>query len=685
MRTVVTALLLTCVTTAGAEETRRYSVIFSGVVGGSQTTTVGDDGRFVVDFTYRDNGRGPDLHEETTLAADGTQLSYTAKGKTTFGAPIDETFTLTDGRGAWQTLASSGEAARGRTGMYVPETILSDASPETMAIIARAVARGDDATLPALPGGELRIEKLADATLAEGGESIAVSLHALRGISTRPSFIWLTSDADMRLFAAIDPGQVQVIEVGWESHANELERLQLAAENKLLTDLAAQLTHRFAGPIVFRDVRIFDSATGRLGEPSDVYVAQNRIAAVYPAGSTPREAATVIEGAGRTLMPGLFDMHAHEGPWNSLLQIAGGVTTVRDMGNDNAFLASLRARIDSGEIIGPRIVPAGFIEGESPHSARSGIVVGDLQAAKDAVDWYAQHGYGQIKIYNSFRPEWVEGTAAYAHERGLRVSGHIPAFMRAEEAVRAGYDEIQHINQVLLNFIVRPEDDTRTLARFTLIAAQAHQLDFDSPEVQAFLALLKERGTTIDATLATFEPMFTQMQGEPNPAYRDVEPHVPVGLRRLWRTNSMDLTPANVETWRESWAKMVEFVGRLHRAGVPLVAGTDEIAGFTLYRELELYVQAGIPAADALRIATRNGAKYCGLLGSTGSIERGKLADLILIDGDPTTNISAIRRVCLVMKDGVVYYPAEIYEARGITRFVDPPEVIAAGNGDDPR
>ena len=137
----------------------------------------------------------------------------------------------------------------------------------------------------------------------------------------------------------------------------------------------------------------------------------------------------------------------------------------------------------------------------------------------------------------------------------------------------------------------------------------------------------------------------------------------------------MNATRKNIAAWRASYAKMLEFSGRLYAAGVPIVAGTDEIAGFTLHRELELYVKAGIPAAEVLKIATVNGAKYTGTLDDRGSVEHGKLADLILIDGDPVKNISDIRKISLVMKGGTVFYPAEVYEAVGVKRFIDPPKI----------
>jgi hypothetical protein len=229
----------------------------------------------------------------------------------------------------------------------------------------------------------------------------------------------------------------------------------------------------------------------------------------------------------------------------------------------------------------------------------------------------------------------------------------------------------------MLNFLVKPADDTRTLKRFYLMTEHARDIDLDSPAVQDFLRLLKDRGTTIDTTLATFESMFLQRQGETSPTYAAVASHLPVGEQRDRRTNSMDVNDKNAAQYRESWDRVLQFVGRMHKAGIPFVAGTDEVAGFTLHRELELYVQAGLTPAQALSVATWNGAKYTGLLDQLGSIERGKRADLILIDGDPTQDISAIRKISLVMKDGVVFYPAEVYEAVGVKRFTEPPKVAA--------
>jgi len=231
----------------------------------------------------------------------------------------------------------------------------------------------------------------------------------------------------------------------------------------------------------------------------------------------------------------------------------------------------------------------------------------------------------------------------------------------------------------MLNFVSDPDTDSRALARFTLVGERTGALDFESPAVLRYIALLAERGTVVDATLATFEGMYTQRQGEMDPSLSAVADHMPAATQREWRRNSMDVRATNIATYRASYAKMIEFVGRLHAAGVPLVAGTDGIAGFTLHRELELYVQAGMKPGEAIRIATANGARYTGFEDELGSIEPGKRADLILVDGDPTRDISQIRLVSLVLKDGVGYAPAEIYQAFGVLRFSDPPQILQAG------
>jgi hypothetical protein len=318
----------------------------------------------------------------------------------------------------------------------------------------------------------------------------------------------------------------------------------------------------------------------------------------------------------------------------------------------------------------------GFIEGRSAFSARNGFVVDSLDAAKRAVDWYAERGFVQLKLYNSFKPEWVKPLTAYAHAKGLRVGGHVPAFMRAEEAVRDGYDELHHINQVMLNFLVRPGDDTRTLLRFSLVGDKAREIDLDGPKAQAFLKLLHSRGTVVDATVATFEGMYLQRNGQPSPSFGMIADHLPVLVQRGLLSAESDISDENEARYKAAFATMLGYVGRMHRAGVPLLAGTDSWPGFAQQRELELYVAAGIPPLQVLKIATWNGAKYTQTLATRGSIERGKLADLVLVDGDPSRNMADLRKASLVLKGGVAYAPAQVFEVLGVRPFVPAAPIV---------
>ncbi len=655
---------------APADTTLDYDVLHFGTKSGAQTVVLRDGGRVHVTYSYRDNGRGPDIQEDIALKPDGTFARYRQTGTTTYGAVLDERFSISGTRASWQSPAERGQQSLTGPALYLP----SYGSPETSAVIVRATQKAGG-KLPALPGGELRSERLASARVGAAGAEREVALYAIFGAGLQPDYVWLETDGEMPLFASISLGGGRVVRAGFADAADELERLQQEAEAGWLAGVAKTATQSLPQPILIRNVRVFDAKTKALGEPADVYVNDGRIAAIFPAGSPAKDPATTIDGAGRALLPGLFDMHSHEDAWNAALQVAGGVTTSRDMGNYNEDLARLRAEIAAGRAVGPHIEPAGFIEGESPFAARGGFVVSSDAEAENAVDWYAQRGFRQIKLYNSIKPEWAQPIAAYAHSRGLRVSGHVPAFSRSERVVREGYDELQHINQMVLNFVSDPDTDSRTILRFSLVGERAKDLDLDSQKVEDFIHLLVERQTVIDATMATFEASYTQKPGDLDPSLAPVADHMPFATQRGLRNNSTDVSGGRLETYRASWQRMMQLFGRLYAAGVPLVAGTDSLAGFMLHRELELYVEAGVPPGEAIRSATENAARYAGVLADRGTVERGKRADLILVDGDPTTNISDIRKVSYVLKDGVGYAPAELYEAFGIRRFVDPPAI----------
>ena len=673
-RAIAACLLLGLSASALAAETTRYlALVDGGKKAGQQVVTLGDNRTITVDYIFKDNGRGPELKETYTLAKDGTYQTYAVKGTSTFGAKVDETFLRNGDQASWKTLADSGRMSVSGTNLYSP----MGGTPASLSVMIGALSVRSDGKLPLLPNGTLSMSKLGQAQVKRDGKSQTVELLSLSGQGFTPNFVWATTGDNPRMFAFIVPGFLQLIEDGWQANAVALEAQQQAAEGKLLVDLSKQLGHAFNGTTLLRDVRVFDSEHAKLGEATDVVIADGKIVSIGKADQTLKPA-RVVDGAGKVLMPGLFDMHGHLSRWDGGLNIAAGVTTVRDMGNDNATLQQMIAEVDNGTLMSPGVVPAGFIEGESAYSARNGFVIKNLDEAKKAVDWYAAHGYPQIKIYNSFPKAVLRETVAYAHSKGMRVSGHVPAFLRAQDVIDQGFDEIQHINQLMLNFFVDDKTDTRTLQRFYLVADKTADLDFNSKPVQDFIATLAKKQIAIDPTLATFE-FLHQRDGELSPIVAGIDDHLPPDVQRGRRSAELNIPDdATAARYNKSFDKLVEFVGLAYKAGVPLLAGTDEIPGFTLQHELALYVRAGLTPSQALQVATWNAAKVARVIDNRGSVTVGKRSDLILIDGDPTKDIGDIRKVSLVLRGATAYYPNEVYEALGVRPFAAPAKVSAA-------
>jgi hypothetical protein len=324
-------------------------------------------------------------------------------------------------------------------------------------------------------------------------------------------------------------------------------------------------------------------------------------------------------------------------------------------------------KFDSGQVIGPRTWRAAMIDQVGPYANRN--PVASVEDALAKIDEFADQGYMQIKLYSSIDPLWVPAIAERTHAHGMLLSGHVPAFMSAEQAVRAGYDEIQHINMVFLNFLVGDTGDTRQQIRFTTYGSEGGRLDLDGPEVTAFIELLLENDVVVDPTAAIFHETLTHVAGEMNPLYAPVSAHLPPAFQRRLTIADFEIGEARLADWAATAERQGQMVKKLHEAGVQLVAGTDALAGFTLHSELELYVKYGISSADVLRIATIDAARIVGADAQTGSITPGKWSDLVLLRGNPMEDISAVRRASWVFKGDTAYRPDELYATVGVKPF----------------
>jgi len=533
-----------------------------------------------------------------------------------------------------------------------------------MAILAAAILKAPKREIGLLPSGSARIEKVMDLTLQSHGHSTHVTEYAIIGIAFTPQTIWL--DDDLHFFGS--PGKWSALmKQGWEDTNDQLYNAQLKGEDDRYRKMASSLARHPLHPIAFTHVRTFDSPSAVMREDQTVLVDKDQIVAAGPFSSVsiPSDA-EVIDGRGKTLLPGLVDMHSHSDSLNGPLNIASGVTTVRDMGSNIEELHHLQEQWDTGATIGPHSFNAGFIDGRGPYQAPTGLFADTDSEAQAAVNRYADLGYIQLKLYSSLKPELVPGIIKTAHARGLRVSGHVPNGLTARQFVEEGADEIQHINFIFLNFLADKVKDTRTPERFTAVGDYAAKLDLDSQPVRDFIQLLKTRGTTVDVTLATFEPMF---RGRPKKASPDIAPvlsRMPAQVQRYAYTGGLPVTSATDQLYKDSYRALLRMTKKMYDAGIPILAGTDALAGIMLHRELELEVEAGIPPAKALQIATYNAACLLKKDHDLGSIVAGKQADLLLVEGNPVDNISNIRRCRTVLKGGTVYDSNAIYAALGI-------------------
>lgn len=649
--------------------TRRESFSFfagDSRVGGGVVSYFGD----VIELNYSvfDNGRGEKLYERIHVSADWLPLAWQITGTSLMGGRADEELVTSGRRQTWRSQADHGHRDGNASGLYVA----AEASPFASWLYVRAaLAAGGE--VEALPSGTVRVEVLRrDVADAPGPRPITAV--ALIGVTLVPQYVLL--DTDQSLVAVfgghLAPGEM-LLRDDYGRWVAALSELGSAIVRDHLRRVANRLTHRWEAPVRFSDVRVFNPVTRSLSEPVSVTIFREQITVIEPQQAVePVDGEVLIDGEDGTLVAGLHDMHVHLDGWSGLLCIAAGVTTVRDMGNNNALLRNLISDLAAGDVIGPAVVPSGLVEGKGEFSLHAGLIPDTMEQALSAVRWYAANGYHQIKIYNSVNPDWVRPMAELAHQLGLRVAGHIPAFVTPDRMIEDGYDEITHVNQLMLGWLLDGGEDTRTAVRLTAMA-RAKKVDLSSPRVRRTLELMTARGTGLDTTAAILEQLMLSRAGRVMAGDAAYLAHTPMSYQRLRKRTYVPYSDVcELSDYDESFGVLLDVMRLLNDRGIRLWPGTDDGTGFTLHRELELYVDAGLQPAEVLKIATLDCARHLGRSHTHGSVERGKAASFALLDGDPTKDISAIRRIRAVAKDGSIYFPAELYAELGIVPFAPP-------------
>lgn len=420
--------------------------------------------------------------------------------------------------------------------------------------------------------------------------------------------------------------------------------------------------------VLIRDAIVIDGTGGPSRDRTSILIKDDRIEDVGADLRAPR-GATVIDAGGQTVLPGLFNMHGHlygrgadqtvaQHETYATLYLAGGVTSVFSPGSrDPEGVIETRARIAAGEMPGPRIYLAGrYIDRKlSQVSWIDGFVT-----AKEAIAYIDQAAdeLVAVKLYTSVDRGFAEAVIAAAHRRGLFVTGHIGA-LSAREAIEAGIDGLEHGLFAIKEIV---GGDT-TLGVICAVAAA----DIDGPEARAIIRLLAENGVYLTPTIT----IFAAFGGEDRTLPYDWRRFLSADARRTWadiENTVMSVPPEIKGCVDDAIAKQVAFVGQAHRAGVRILAGTDPILpsvtpGYALQREIRYLIEAGLSVEAAIRSASLDAAEVLGVDADFGSLEAGKVADLVIVDGDIRRDPSALLRTVKVIKAGVSHDPEQLRTA----------------------
>lgn len=573
-----------------------------------------------------DRGTPLSVDASVALGSDLRPVRFRASGRSYRFVAVDADVT-------WR-----GEAAAVRTAFDTSEVAhAGDAFPaqgwppmSARALLVRAwERRGRPARIPLLPGDGAHVARIAARgidTVHVGGRRVLLRRFVVDGVVWGGETVWL--DPDGRFAALVTRIHLLPMEGIRADLAGALPQLQASAIRERMADLEGMA--RGAAPVAADDyaltgIRLIDGTGGAPVDDAVLVVRSGRIAA---AGERSRVAIPpglrTIDGGGATVIPGLWDMHAHASQveWGPAYR-AAGVTTIRDMGGEERFLLALKSTLDAPASAGPRVLLAGLVDGDdsTTFGARTAATPTEGRAV---VDHYHEAGFAQMKLYSDLQPEVVRAIVERAHALGMTVTGHVPRALGILGAVDAGMDQVAHL----------PVSG-----------------DPSSAEVREVIERLAERHVVVDPTL----PWNELLGRSHDTSIETFEPgigHAPPALAANYRSARSNAPPAQAQ---ESLRRQLALIRAMHDADVPLVAGTDgAVPGYSLLRSLELFVRAGFSPMEAIQSATIVPARAMGEAGVRGTLEVGKHADFVVLDANPLDDIANIRRTRWVARDGVM-------------------------------
>jgi imidazolonepropionase-like amidohydrolase len=657
-RIAIAALLATTASVAIAEPTPKeqllvpppnaahFVIVSSAGKHGDEYMWTMPDGRLALRESILLRGLTFETDEVMKVGADGMPSEVVIRGVTPTGDAA-ETFRVENGQASWTSPVDKGSSAYSTPAYY-----LANGGPFISAApqVERLAAAGS-AGVALLPSGRATLQKIRSVEVDGPQGKKTVDLVMVKGVGQSPQPYWVDNG---KFFGALVG--LNLLPAGYEGNADKMQAAQDAAIAALAPATAKKfLTAEAKQPVLFSNVKMYDADKRRFVAGRYVLTQNGKIVSVGASAPAKLPAGTrTIDGAGKTLVPGLWDSHMHVGDdFQTVSELALGVTNCRNPGGPIELEVSQRERRNAGTLLAPECWDSVIVDQKGPLVAQGSLAVSSLDETLAAVRKIAANHLTAVKFYTSMKPEWIAPGAKLAHELGLHVHGHIPAGMRTLDAINAGYDEITHIYFATMQAMPQEVvDKANTTIRLIGPGKYFKDVDLDAEPMKTVIATMAKKHITLDPTLVVVEGVLLANAGTPQPAYAPYVGTVPAAVERGFKSGPIPYLPGMTRADAQaSVDHMGEYVAKLYHAGVPIVAGTDGY-GLELVRELELYVKGGLTPAEALATATIIPARNVKADKRTGSIEVGKEADLLLVVGDPEKNIGDLRHVDHVMSDG---------------------------------
>ena len=634
-------------------DTSFYSVVNLGKIIGENKAWKTYANEYKYFFYFNDRGRGSVINATIHTSNSGKTEWQNSSGLDYFKAPFTSSFQIIN-----DSLVSQYNTIR-KAERDSGQQYFSYETPAAIDLLIKVLLTAPGKQIRTMGGDTAKLETIVPYNISFHGKKIKLFLCDLRfGKGSSPSFTWVNEEHQ---FFADVTGWSNTIKKGYEKLEDTLIELEEKQAVSFYKNIYKQLSDSLPVKMAIKNVSLFDAPNAKTLEHSTVLIVNGVITATGPDNAITIPAGfTVIDGNGKMLLPGLWDTHGHYDKQQGIDYLSGGITHVRDMGN-MASIKQVQKNIRLHNLTGPDIsYLSGFIDKDDEYHGPVGKLVNSKAEAIQAVDAFYKAGYDQIKIYSSIDTGWVKAMCMEAHRLHMRVAGHIPVHMTATKAVNDGYDELTHMNMLMFNFFPDTIDTRKN--RMKPVGEHANSINMESAEVKEFVNLLVRKKIVAEPTISLFNGLYNNFPGDTIAIYKPIVNWMPASARNNIKVTSFLEDSSYIPAYKESFKRMMQMLKLLYDKGIVLLAGTDGGVQMALHNELQMFVNAGIPANEVLKIACYNPSKVFNLTSKYGTIQKGHTADFILVDGNPAENISDIRKVFMVVTNHSLFYPKKLYK-----------------------